>query len=154
MLSLKISPSSSFIFRELGSAAPVLATITMSQPWGKWLLCNLKNSLISRLTLFLFTAFPIFLLTVIPNLVMSDPFRFKMILKCAEGYRFPCRFRLTKFFRFNSLSFFEKENEPMYIYLCFGLSGLIIAVKLSASFVLWPFSVLKFLCHLLWPSWP
>jgi len=40
-----------------------------------------KNSLISRLTRFLFTEFPILLLTVIPSLVNARPFCFREMEK-------------------------------------------------------------------------
>ena len=58
-----------------------LAMMTMSCAGGNCSLCNLKNSRNSLLILFLFTAFPTFLLTVMPNLLVPDGFGYAMRVK-------------------------------------------------------------------------
>jgi hypothetical protein len=63
---------------------PLLAMITMSCEAGSLDLFNLKNSRKRRLILFLWTAFPAFLLTVVPSLVAPDWFRHVIMVKRAE----------------------------------------------------------------------
>jgi hypothetical protein len=63
---------------------PLLAMITMSCEAGSLDLFNLKNSRKRRLILFLCTAFPAFLLTVVPSLLTPDGFRHVMMVKRAE----------------------------------------------------------------------
>jgi len=58
--------------------------ITMSWEAGSLDLFNLKNSRKRRLILFRCTAFPAFLLTVVPSLLTPAWFRHVMIVKCAE----------------------------------------------------------------------
>lgn len=108
-----ISPSSSLIFRRPKKLASFFAATTMSYPWGKRDLLSLKNSLIRRLTLFLLTAFPVFLPTVTPSLEMPSPFCFKMTTKCLEWRCMPDLFRLTKSIRFNILILFGNEKDSM-----------------------------------------
>jgi len=51
-----------------------LAMMTISRAGGNCSLCNLKNSRNNLLSLFLLTAFPTFLPTVMPNRLFPDGF--------------------------------------------------------------------------------
>jgi len=75
--------SSSLTFRKSRSPALFLAETKMSQPSGKNPLWSLKTSRTNRLTLFLMTAPPTFLLTVSPSLVRANPFFAIETVKCA-----------------------------------------------------------------------
>src|SRR3989304_8502940 len=87
--------------------------MTISWPPGNSVLFKRKDSLMSRLNRFLWTAFPILLLTAIPSLVTPHPFFIKEIVKCSLRSFLPNRFRLTKSFRSNNLSDFKKVYEYM-----------------------------------------
>jgi len=68
----------------------------------------------SRLILFLVTAFPVLLLALIPNLENPcSPLRRRMT-KCVVWYLFPFRFRLTKSPRFNNLWLLGNEKARMH----------------------------------------
>lgn len=58
--------------------------ITMSEEAGSLDLFSLKNSRNRRLILFLCTAFPVFLLTVVPSLLSPDWFRHMIMVKRFE----------------------------------------------------------------------
>ena len=108
---MRIPPSSFSIFRRSKVLAFFFAVITISCPRGKQVSLSLKNSLMRRLSLFLLTALPVFLLTVSPNLVIPSPFSLRITLKCFVWWRWPDRFRLTKSDGFNIL-FRHIQNNP------------------------------------------
>lgn len=68
----------------------LFAIITMSCGAESLDLFNLKNSLTRRLILFLSTALPTFLVTVIPSLLMPISFLHATMVKCSEWLRTPC----------------------------------------------------------------
>ncbi len=81
-LSRKNSPSSFCVFLKSRYPESFFAMTTKSYPWGKKGLLSLKNSLISRLTLFLAIAFPTLLLTLTPSLLICNPLCLAMTIKC------------------------------------------------------------------------
>lgn len=71
---------------------PFFAIMTMSREGGRLDLFNLKYSLNRRLMRFLLTAFPTFLVTVIPSLLIPDGLSRVMIVKFSVCSRFPCSY--------------------------------------------------------------
>ncbi len=141
---MRIPPSSFSIFRRSKVLAFFFAVITISCPRGKQVSLSLKNSLMRRLSLFLLTALPVFLLTVSPNLVIPSPFSLRITLKCFVWWRWPDRFRLTKSDGFNILFFLKMRKIPL-IYRS-DLRKLFMQIIVSVP---WPFFVSRHLCHLL-----
>ena len=64
--------------------------ITMSWEAGSLDLFNRKNSRKMRLILFLYTSFPVFLLTVMPSLLIPCWFANRITVKRFECIRTPC----------------------------------------------------------------
>jgi hypothetical protein len=87
---VKSSVNSEHAFLKVRGGISLFAMMMTSHPSGNKCLFRRKNSLISRLILFLVTAFPAFFVTVIPSLVRPSGLPHVTTVKFFELLHTPC----------------------------------------------------------------